>query len=136
MNRLLTGEDLKLIQLFEALTGVEVMDFYEVNNVLTFIVKEGKIGLALGRNKKNVFRLRELYKKNIRIIEDSSDIERFLKNLIYPVKPLSIEVKDSQIVLRLNRIDKARIIGREKKNLKALQSALSKKGISKELRIE
>jgi len=136
MPRTYSGEDIKIIQLFEALTGAEVVDFYR-NNQLVFIVREGHMGLALGRNKKNIQRLREVYKQRIKIVESSNDLKRFIKQLLFPIKPLEVKIEEETIIIKAaSSQDKAMIIGREKKNLKAIQEALRQKGCNKKIIVE
>ncbi|MCD6590198.1 NusA-like transcription termination signal-binding factor [Candidatus Woesearchaeota archaeon] len=136
MPRTYSGEDIKIIQLFEALTGAEVVDFYR-NNQLVFIVREGHMGLALGRNKKNIQRLREVYKQRIKIVESSNDLKRFIKQLLFPIKPLEVKIEEETIIIKAaSSQDKAMILGREKKNLKAIQEALRQKGCNKKIIVE
>ncbi len=137
MGRILSGEDIKIIQLFQALTGAQIRDFYRKENLYIFIVEEGQLPLALGKNKANLRRLQEVYKKKLRIVEFSSDLKRFINNLIFPIVPKEILVEEDKIVLKTNtKQEKAILIGREKKNLKYLRDALMRAGYKKELIIE
>ena len=129
-----TGEDLRIINVFETVTKAQIMDFYRYNDQLVFIVKEGMLWLALGRNRSNLDKLRKLYNTKVRIVEYSNNPEIFIKNLLFPIKPREIIIKDKEIVIKANYRDKALIYGREKKNLKALQEILERKGYK--LRVE
>tara|TARA_Y100000310_G_scaffold186269_1_gene186386 strand:+ start:42680 stop:43078 length:399 start_codon:yes stop_codon:yes gene_type:complete len=111
------------INLFETLTKARVKDCL-ISEKLIFIVEEGDIGKAVGKNGRNVSHLSKLLKKKIRIIEFNNKIEKFVKNLIYPAEG-KIYKEDNSVFIETNNKEKGLIMGRNRENLKELQKILN-----------
>ena len=111
---------IKYVNLFESITGAKLKDCIAdsiADNRLTFVVHEGEIGKAIGKNGSNAKRLENLIKKRIRIVEFSSNPENFVKNLI---RPVSADVKqEGNIVIMIVHDSKSKgvLIGRDRSNL-------------------
>ena len=123
--------DIKLIgyiNLFENKTGVPVKDcFMDRNDNLVFVVKQGFGSKAVGKEGVMIKRLRNLFKKKIRIIEFNDNPLIFVKNIIYPLKPIEIILKENNIVIKAeNTQQRGLLIGRDKQNLISLKSILNK----------
>jgi len=89
----LDDQALRYISLFENLTNTRVKDFLERYSTLYFIVDSGQLKKAIGRNGSKIRRLRDVFHKNIKIIEYSPDDEIFIRNIFreFPIKEVSIE---------------------------------------------
>ncbi|MBD3204187.1 NusA-like transcription termination signal-binding factor [Candidatus Woesearchaeota archaeon] len=111
---------LKLMNLFEKITKANLKDcFIDDNSLLTFIVKENEIGKAIGKNARNVKKLERLLKRKIKIVEYSSNVTKFVKNLVSPLKPDEIVKENSIIKIKSrNTRTKGLLIGKNSKNLK------------------
>jgi len=88
----ISTDEIKYIGLFESMTGATVKDciFEDNKNKIVYVVKEGDMGLAIGKNGANAQRVKETLNKPIDIIEYSDDPVKFIKNIIWPVKVKSI----------------------------------------------
>jgi len=118
---------IQYINLFEKITRTRVKDCIQDNDKLIFIVEEGEISKALGKNGINIKKIASLTKKKLKVIDFNSKIERFIKNLINPVQAEKIEVKDNVVEIFVSsRQDKGLLIGRDRNNLKFLKSMLEK----------
>ena len=122
-------ETIRLITLFENLTGTGVKDCLIDNSVNTvyFVVEEGKVGMAIGKNGDSVKNVEHLIKKNIKIFEFSSNLNDFIKKII----PQGIEIKvrnEDRIMVevKVEKKDKAMVIGRDGKNLKLYKELLGR----------
>ena len=122
-------ETIRLITLFENLTGTGVKDCLIDNSVNTvyFVVEEGKVGMAIGKNGDSVKNVENLIKKNIKIFEFSNNLNDFIKKII----PQGIEIKvrnEDRIMVevRVEKKDKAMVIGRDGKNLKLYKELLGR----------
>lgn len=117
---------LKYISIFESVTQARVKDCIEdLNGNLIFIVYPGEISKAIGKNGSNVKKVTQLLNKKVRIIEFNSDVEKFITHLLYPIEVDSITVSDNTLTIRdRSREKKSKIIGRESKNLRFLESVL------------
>lgn len=105
---------MKFFSLFESLTGAKLKDCI-FNGSILFIVNEGEIGKAIGKNGSNVKRIIGLLKKNIKIVEFSPDVVQFIANLIYPLKPTEIKNEDGIVnVICPDMKTRGLLIGRDR----------------------
>jgi len=122
--------DLKTIQninLFEKVTNAKVKDCI-FREGLVFIVDEGQVQKAL----KGIRKVSSLLKQDVKVIGFSSEPEKFVRNLIYPVRA-NIEAKDMEVIVSVEDARmKGKIFGREKSNLMWINSLVGKyfKGFS------
>ena len=122
-------ESIRLITLFENLTGTIVKDCIidNLNNTVYFVIEEGKIGIAIGKNGGSVRNAEHLIKKSIKIFEFSGDLNSFIKNLIPQASEIKIKNGETIMVeVRVDKKDKAVVIGREGKNLKVFRELLGR----------
>lgn len=129
----ISTDEIKYIGLFESMTGATVKDciFEDNKNKIVYVVKEGDMGLAIGKNGANAQRVKETLNKPIDIIEYSDDPVKFIKNIIWPVKVKSIHVSDRKdgkkiAVLDINKKDKGLVIGKEGKNIDRIKNLLKR----------
>jgi N utilization substance protein A len=119
-------ETIRLMTLFENITGAPVKDCIIDNNFVYFVVEEGKIGIAIGKNGSSVRRAEKKIGRTIKIFEFSNDLVQFVKHLI----PQAVEIKikneyDKTIVeIKVEKKDRALVIGRDGKNLNLLKQLL------------
>ena len=129
-------QSIQQINLFENVTGAKVKDCIN-DEELIFIIEEGNIKRALGKDNANIKKLESLLKKNIKLIAYSRDVIKFVTNLIYPIKPDNIDLKDDVIYITINDAKlKGRVYGRGRERLKKLELIIKKYFNIKEIRIE
>ena len=89
-----TTKEIRYIALFESMTGATVKDCLvdEENGKLTFLVKNGDMGLAIGKRGSTVTKVQKTVDKGVEVIEHSDDQVEFLSNLMAPAKLRSIRV--------------------------------------------
>lgn len=120
--------DLKLIgyiTLFENYTKTTVKDCFFHEKELVFIVKEGQLGKAIGKNGVQVKFLTTKFKHKLRIVGFDEDPVLFVKNLLYPLEDYTIELREKTIVLKpKDKVIKGKIFGREKTNFHWVQEIL------------
>ena len=122
---ILTQETIGYINVFEDVTKTTVKDVIKTSELL-FIVKEGDIARAIGRNGINIKRLGRLFRKKIRVVEYSKDAEKFVQNMIKPIES-KVYKEDKNVIIELkNSHEKAIIIGKNKRNLKELNKTVKK----------
>ncbi len=118
----LDSETIKIMALFENLTKKTPKDCLVLDDRIVFIVREGDIGSAIGKQGSNVKRLRTTLRKNIHIIEFAKEPASFIRNVFsnYNVKNVTIENRGSKkyATVSVPLKDKARAIGPQAKNLK------------------
>ena len=119
----LTMDQMRKISLFQKITKVTPRDCIddEIQDRLIFVVNEGKMGLAIGKNGSNIKSLQNLLKRNIELVEYYNDPIKFLKNLLNA--KLINEVKISkradgspQAIVLVNPNNKGLVVGRAGRN--------------------
>lgn len=113
---------IRLITLFENITQAPVKDCLVDNdtNTIYFIVEEGKIGVAIGKNGNSVRHAERIIGKTIKIFEFSKDIVSFVKKTI--PQATSIKVRDEggkvTVEVRVGKKNRPLVIGRGGRNLR------------------
>ena len=116
-------DQMRKISLFQNITKVTPRDCIddEKQDRLIFVVNEGKMGLAIGKNGSNIKSLQNLLKRNIELVEYYNDPIKFLKNLLNA--KLINEVKISkradgspQAIVLVNPNNKGLVVGRAGRN--------------------
>lgn len=88
------ANEIRYIALFESMTGAMVKDCIidEDNAKVTFVVKNGDMGLAIGKGGSTVTKVKKAVDKGVEIIEFSEDPTEFIKNILAPAELKSIKV--------------------------------------------
>lgn len=86
--------EIRYIALFESMTGAMVKDCIvdEENGKITFMVRNGDMGLAIGKRGSTVSKVQKTVDKGVEIIEHSDDAVEFISNLMAPAKLRSIRI--------------------------------------------
>lgn len=76
------------------MTGAMVKDCIidDENGKVTFVVKNGDMGLAIGKGGNTVSKVQKAVDKGVEIIELSEDSTEFVKNVLAPAELQSIKV--------------------------------------------
>ena len=123
-------ETIRLVTLFESVTKARVKDCFidGASDAVLFIVEEGQIGLAIGKNGVSVKHVESLIKKNVKIFEFSKDLVTFVKNIIPYATNASVKTSGKEIVVEINvdKKNKAMVIGRDGKNLDLYKKLLNR----------
>ena len=128
MKLTLNTDTIKLITFFENLTGAPVKDCLidEKTNTIYFLIEEGKIGLAIGKNGNTIKNAERMLKRRIRVIEFSTQVSEFIKKFIPQSVDIRIKsVSGKKIVeIKIEKKDKAFVIGRNGSRLKLYKELL------------
>ncbi|HEX69218.1 MAG TPA: NusA-like transcription termination signal-binding factor [Candidatus Bathyarchaeota archaeon] len=123
-----TANEMRYIALFESITGATVRDCIidEENNRIIFVVKEGQIGMAIGRKGKNIRLLERMTGKKHEIIEYSEDPVQFIKNALKPAKVQEVRITERPdgkkiAVVTVYPRDKGVAIGKNGRNAERLR---------------
>jgi len=123
-------ETIRLINLFENISGAPVKDCLldAEGNTLYFIIDEGKVGIAIGKNGSSVKNAERAMGKSIKIYEFSGDVSTFAKNLVPQCKEVKIRTEEGKTIveIKVDTKDRAVVIGRDRKNLKVFKELLQR----------
>ena len=113
------------INVFENLTRASVKEVIK-NSELLFIVKEGDMPKAIGKNGVNIRKISNLFKKKIRVVEFSSEVETFVKNLIKPLEGKIYKEDENVFIEAKSSQEKAILLGKNRRNLQHLNEIVKK----------
>ena len=120
-----SNENMQYINMASRITRTEILDCMITEDKLIFIVQKGQLGLAIGVKAKNLEKLRNLFKKNIKFVEYDPDKEKFIYNLCKPyrVNKIELEGEDNSVVAKIevNVSDKSKLIGKDGRNIDAIR---------------
>ena len=123
-------EVIKIMALFESVTGARLKDCVVDNNIAYFIVHPNQSGIAIGRNGANIKKMESLIKKKSIVIEYSEDKLQFIKNVANIHGNLKIEsVSENNGVIEIKCNDtqtKSIIIGRGRQNINFIESMIKR----------
>jgi N utilization substance protein A len=119
----LGSDEMRYIALFESLTGASVLDcvIFEKEGKLVFVVKEGDMGLAIGKGGSKVQRAKQIMGKSIEVVEYSDDPVRFIKNALSPAKVMGVNIVEREgkkfAHVEVEDKDKGLAVGRGGRNI-------------------
>jgi len=124
----LTAKEMGLIALFQTFTGASVEDCIidDKNDRIIFVVKQGNVGLAIGRGGKRIKMLERLLRKRLEVVEYVDDAREFLINALRPVRVQGFRLTEKPdgrriAVITVDPRDKARAIGKNGRNAEKLR---------------
>jgi len=124
----LTSKEMRYIALFESITGATVKDCIvdDEQSRILFIVKEGDVGVAIGKGGKNIHLLERMTSKKHEIIEHSGNPAQFIKNALKPARVNEIRITErpdgkSIAVVAVNPRDKGVAIGKNGRNAERIR---------------
>ncbi len=120
---------IQYMNLFERITHVKSKYCFDYDSTIIFVVPKFLMSRALGERARNITRLEENLHRKVRIIANPSgitDLERFVKAIIFPHEFKKIVVENNEIYIFSAPRTKAAIIGRNKARLAGLADILDK----------
>ncbi len=121
----LSTEGLRYITLFEDLTKATVKDCIIDEGRIIYVIKEGDMGAAIGRNGDHINRVKKAVDKHIDLVEYSDEPAAFIKNAFSPVMVRSINIVDRNnkrlAYVEVSNKDKGLAIGRNGKNIEKVK---------------
>jgi len=123
-----TSVEMRFIALFQSITGATVKDCIvdsDLNRII-FVVKEGSIGMAIGKRGKNIHLLEKMTGKKHEVIEHSDNPAQFIKNALKPAKVDEVRITERMdgktiAVISVNPRDKGVAIGKNGRNAERIR---------------
>jgi N utilization substance protein A len=137
---MISNETMQYINMASGVTKTDILDCMIADDKLIFIVKKGQLGAAIGIKAKNLERLRNLFKKNIKFVEFDEDKEKFIINLFKPYKinNVILEGEDDSAVVKVevDVSDKSKIIGKGGRNIDIIRKLAHRHHSIKDVQIK
>lgn len=83
---------MKYFTIFENITRVAAKDCFPVNETIIFFVGRGNAKIAVGKQGVNIKKLSSMINKEVKVIEFSNEVIDLVKNIIFPLKAVSVEI--------------------------------------------
>ena len=120
---------IKYISLFESLSDTKVKDCFPNEGRLIFVVEQGMVGRALGKDSRNLRRIENMIKKKVKIIEFSETMQRFFTNLIFPARIADYSYDEDKKIIKVTAEDsmsRGFLIGRAATTLRNLEKIMQR----------
>ncbi|HEC81196.1 MAG TPA: NusA-like transcription termination signal-binding factor [Thermoplasmatales archaeon] len=121
----LSNEEMQRIRVVNSITKVDVIDCVETDDKIVFVIRKGFLGMAIGKDAKNLEKLRTLFKKGVRFVEFDQDEKQFIINLFKPfqITNMTIERVGERVTAKVEvpQRDKSKIIGKNGKNVQLIR---------------
>jgi N utilization substance protein A len=128
---------IQIMALFEKITHADLKDCVNEQGQLVFIVQQNEIGKAIGKGGKNVKQLEKALKRRVKLVEYSTDVTVFVKNLFAPL--VATNITDDQGVITVTPADsntRGQMIGRGASTLRFIESIVKRHFPITEIKIE
>ncbi|MFH1803052.1 MAG: hypothetical protein ABH864_06430 [archaeon] len=116
---------MRYINLLDKIARVKTRKCFVHNNVIFFAVNRASVSRAIGPAATNIRKIQEKIGKKVKIIREDEgleDLQRFVDDVVSPIRPKSIEVKEGfAIITAGNNQNKASLIGRNKRRFLELK---------------
>lgn len=130
------AELLNLMNMFEKITKAHLKDCFFNKDKLVFVVDKGDMGKALGKHKTNLVKIEQSLNRKIKIVEFSSDVQQFVRNLMFPLKILEMQEEDGIITIKgPDTKTKGLMIGARAQNLRNYEEITKKYFDIKEIKV-
>ena len=120
-------QTMRYINLLDRAARVRTTRCFVYNNAIYFAVPKNMVSKAIGPAAANVKKMQDNLGKRVRIIQEPAgveDAERYVREIVEPVKFKSLEVKEGIFILTAGSQSKAALIGRNRRRLIELSNIL------------
>lgn len=108
----LDTQDVRNIGYFESMTGARVVDSLSDETTVSFLVKKGDLGKAVGKGGTTINKIRKALGKHVFVFEDSEDDKAFIRNLYKPAAVREIDIEEDKITVQIPRAERMQITSR------------------------
>ncbi len=129
----LNTETLRYIAALENESKAVVKDCVVNGDTIVYVIEEGQIGAAIGKNGANVKKIRTNLGKKVHLVEFSKDPVKFTSNLIGKtqntmIKNIYLEKngKNKKIIIEADFKARGTILGKKGKNIQLIKDLLKR----------
>lgn len=129
----LSTDIIRNIAAFEKITKVHPRDCLVMDDCIYFIVEQGKMGLAIGKNGEVIKEVRKVFGKPVKLFGYKDKPEDFLKNMIPSIK--TYEMSGDSITITVPNTDRMAVIGKNGRNIKVIKEIMKRHFAVKNLKL-
>lgn len=116
---------MRYINLLDKIARVKTRKCFVHNNVVFFAVNREDVSRAIGPAALNIKKIQDKIGKRVKIIREEDglvDLQRFIDDVVAPVKPRAVEMKEGCVIITAgSNQNKASLIGRNKRRFLELK---------------
>ncbi len=115
MVRTISFKERRYIEELRILTRATALDCIidERFDRIVYLIKEGDMGLAIGRKGSNIRKMQRVLGKRVEMVEYSPELEKFTKNVFKPAEVTGVERRDDgKITVYVSKGDLGIAIGK------------------------
>jgi transcription antitermination factor NusA-like protein len=127
MAEIIGMQEMRYLNLFEKVTKVRTRFCFRYNDMIMFAVPKPMVMKSVGMDSKNLKRIHQIIGKKVRVVpipKKESDIKAFIQKIINPVEFKDIEIKGNEIIINAGSMNKAALLGRNKRRLLEMQKII------------
>lgn len=125
MTAIIDMKAMRYINLLDKISRVKTRRCFTYNNAIFFAVNKYQVSQAIGPAASNIRKIQESLGARVKIIrepEGITDAKRFVEDVVSPIRPKEIEVREgTMLVTAGNTQNKASLIGRDKRRFEELK---------------
>ena len=127
----ITFEEMQYIARFEDITSAKVIDCIVESDRIINVIRQGEMGLAIGKGGENIIRAKKSIDKPIELVEYADDPSVFIQNLfgtMVAIKAITFSETDGKKVafVEVSAKDKGLAIGKNGKNIAKVKLLLQR----------
>ncbi|MEM4390026.1 MAG: NusA-like transcription termination signal-binding factor [Candidatus Micrarchaeia archaeon] len=126
----LSNEELRLLSLFERMTGTPAKDVVSDGHAIAFLIPAGLMGRAIGKKGASIQRVRNALGKPVVLFEHADSPEEFIRNLIAPAPAININIQEKNnmktATVRIDPKYRGSVLGRGGERIKLAQALLQR----------
>ena len=129
MIRTISFKERRYIEELRILTRATALDCIidERFDRIIYLIKEGDMGLAIGRKGSNIRKMQRVLGKRVEMVEYSPELEKFTKNVFKPAEVTGVERRDDgKITVYVSKGDLGIAIGKGGCTIEKARNLLSR----------
>ncbi|HRD26057.1 MAG: NusA-like transcription termination signal-binding factor [Methanoculleus sp.] len=129
MVRTISFKERRYIEELRILTRATALDCIidERFDRIVYLIKEGDMGLAIGRKGSNIRKMQRVLGKRVEMVEYSPELEKFTKNVFKPAEVTGVERRDDgKITVYVSKGDLGIAIGKGGCTIEKARNLLSR----------
>jgi NusA-like KH domain protein len=137
MNKVIGMQEIRYLNLFEKMTHIRPVAFFNYNSNFVFVVPRAMVSKAVGEEGRNVKKVSEILGKRVKVvakISGDNEISDFIADIIQPVGFNELQVQGDEVIISAGKQAKSALIGRDRRRLIELQK-ICKEYLGKDVRI-
>lgn len=127
MTGSISMQDMRYLNLFRRITGISTRHVIKYNEMIIFCVPKNLLSKAMGDKASNLKKIGDILGRRIRVIPLPQGVEhakQFIEAIVAPVEFKDLEIKGNELVLTAGSMNKAALLGRNKRRLLEMQKII------------